>query len=67
MFNSKLLVDFIKKNNLSKTQFCKECGITLYALNKLLGPHADKTRIPVILKVACYTNIKVDDFTMRSK
>ena len=34
-WNIELIDNYIKSNNLSKTQFCKLCGISTYILKKL--------------------------------
>lgn len=52
---------FMKDNNLSKTKFCKICGIGLATFDKIL---LDKTnfRIVALFKVARVMKINVCDF-----
>ena len=35
-FNIWMIYDFLEKNKLNKTQFCKLCKISVYVLNKIL-------------------------------
>lgn len=55
--NLKPIEEFIKINNLSKTQFCKKCGISVQALNNLSG----RTRVTILFKILEFTKIKCDD------
>ena len=34
-FNTKLIDDYINENNLTKTEFCKKCGISKYHLAQI--------------------------------
>lgn len=58
--NVKIIEDYIKNNNLSKTKFCKMCGISLYNLNKILKNDLTVKIIP-LLKVIKYIDISSCD------
>ena len=48
--NVELISNFINKNNLTKTKFCKLCGISLKTLNKFYNNDFSLT-IPQLIKV----------------
>lgn len=33
-YNLKAILNYIKKENITKPEFCKRCGISLYSLNR---------------------------------
>ena len=60
-FNSIKIFTFLEENKLSRTEFCKRCGIGIDTLNKLLSGNM-KVRVKAIIKIVNYTNIIADDF-----
>ena len=49
---------YMKKHNLSKKEFSKNCGISLYILNKVMSGSVD---VPVlsVYKIAKYINVEI--------
>lgn len=60
-FNTKLIEDYRKKHNLSKTAFCKKCGISLTAYKNLSG----KTRMSIVIKIIDLLDISMEVFSGR--
>lgn len=58
--NVELISNFINKNNLTKTKFCKLCGISLKTLNKFYNNDFSLT-IPPLIKVLKVLNISSCD------
>ncbi len=54
--NCEVITNYILKNNLTKNEFCKQCKISLYALNKIFKN--DNAKMETIYKILMYTNIK---------
>lgn len=59
--NTKLLQQYLKDNNLSKTKFCELAKISLYVLNKLLNNNAN-VKFTNIYKVTALMQIKLSEF-----
>ncbi|MBO5103374.1 MAG: helix-turn-helix transcriptional regulator [Clostridia bacterium] len=54
--NTKKILDFIKKNNLSKSAFCKNCKINLGIYYKIMNGQAN-FRINALFKIAKYMQL----------
>ena len=54
--NKRLIVDYMCKHNLTKSSFCKLCGITSNSLNKILANDFSVTIAP-IFKVSKTINV----------
>ena len=59
-FNYEIIIEYMNKNNLSKTQFCKQCNISIYTLNKMLNGNLNINSL-LGLKVCKLLNIKFND------
>ena len=59
-YNIVLIIDYLITNKMSRVNFCKECGITLYALNKVLK-NETLIDLNIIKKIAKYLNVKTSD------
>ena len=59
-FNYEIIIEYMNKNNLSKTQFCKQCKISIYTLNKMLNGNLNINSL-LGLKVYNLLNIKFND------
>ena len=55
--NTKLIEEYIKSNNLSKTEFCKQCNISYSTLMRILN-NGD-FYIIALFKIARVMNVKV--------
>lgn len=55
--NTKLIEEYIKKNNLSKIKFCKQCKISYSTLLRILNNGDFK--IIALFKIARVMNVKV--------
>lgn len=58
--NKKLILDFMKENNLSKKQFCERCGIGVAVLNKYLNNNS-RFRISALSKIAKLIGVEIKD------
>lgn len=59
--NTKLIEDYIKENNLTKTEFCKLCKISTKTLYKILL-YKSKFSLIEIFKLARVMNISIINF-----
>ena len=57
---TEIFIEYMKKNNLSKREFCKKCGISMYHFNKILSNANNISFIP-FFKISVVTKIKVED------
>ena len=57
-YNSKIILDYIKDNKITKREFCKKCNISLYILNKLLCGNVNKIKISVLYNLCVILNVK---------
>lgn len=57
LINVKVFENYMKENNLNKTQFCKLCGIGLSTFNKLITNNYKHLSTMVLCKIANATNI----------
>ncbi len=57
-YNSKITLDYIKDNKITKREFCKKCNISLYILNKLLCGNVNKIKISVLYNLCVILNVK---------
>ena len=55
-FNVKLIEDFMKENNLSKTKFCKLCKVSPSVLNKILK-NKDNFYPIALCRIAKFINV----------
>ncbi|MGN1222269.1 MAG: helix-turn-helix domain-containing protein [Christensenellales bacterium] len=55
-YNTLIIYDHLFINKMTKATFCKECGISLYALNKVLK-NEKLVDINIIKKIASYLKI----------
>lgn len=58
--NIKLIDNFLKENNLTKTEFCKRCKISKYSLSKIYKNDFN-IDIVVIIKISYAINQKPCD------
>lgn len=56
-----IIREFMKKNNLTKKQFCKECDISICSLNNVLKQNTKISSL-VFIKMAIRMKIRLDDF-----
>ncbi len=56
-FNKELIENHIKENNISKTKFCKLCGISAYTLEKIIDNQ--NYRADALFKISKVINIEV--------
>lgn len=56
--NVELLKNYMKEQGLSKTEFCRQCKISIEVLNKILA-NKDNFRIIAIFKIARKLNIQI--------
>ena len=54
--NSKLITAYMEENNLSKTAFCKLCGISIQTLNRFLNN--ESVSVTSAVKVVLTMNIR---------
>ena len=59
IYNIKLLEEYIKKHNLTKSEFCKLCGICQKSLNLIFN--SKNVRLMTILKIVITTKFKMSD------
>lgn len=59
-FNQKIVLDYIKSNNLTKKEFCKRCEITYYSLAKFLN-NSRNLNIRVIIKICKLLDVEILD------
>lgn len=57
-FNTKLIKNYMRENNLSKKSFCKVCNISPLTLDKILNQKTN-IRILAIFKIARALQVKV--------
>ena len=55
-WNIDLINNYIRSNNLSKTQFCKKCGISTYILKKIYSCNMH-IGIKIWLKIADFLEV----------
>ena len=60
MINTKLIDNFLKENNLSKTQFCKLCNISLQTLKNVYLSN-NKISVKPIVKLALTMKVRLKD------
>ena len=63
--NSEIIKAFIEKNNLSKTQFCQRCHISVQTLNKVLRKEGD-CFIGTIFKIVKAMEIKISQIIIKN-
>ena len=51
LIKTELIMNYIKNNNLTKKEFCKQCNISIYILNKILN-YKTNIRITAFIKIA---------------
>ena len=56
IINTDLILEYLKKEKLSKTKFCKLCGINIISFNKILNNQMNY-RTLILLKIARQINI----------
>lgn len=64
--NTKLLINFMKENNMSQKEFAKFCNISLYCTRKLLSG-ACNINIQTLFNVCLSTKLSSDDILCRIK
>lgn len=60
-YKIELIDEFLKKNNMSKSGFCKECGISLHSLKKIYNQDFS-LRVSKVLKVANKLGVSFSNF-----
>ena len=55
--NYQLILDYIKNNKLSKSDFCKVCKISIGTLNNILINNVQNMRYTTIRKLCYYTKL----------
>lgn len=65
-FNKKIILDFMKEHNLSKSKFCKLCGFGMTTLNKILNDD-HSLRLNVLRKLSKTMDIEIKDFFTKQK
>ena len=62
MINVNLILDFIKRNKLTKKDFCKNANISVYHLNKIISSNGKcNINAIVVVKIAIYIKMKMAD------
>lgn len=60
IIKTELIQKYIEENNITKTNFCKQCKISISTLNLLLKNKA-KTKIETLIKISKSTKITIDE------
>ncbi|MBQ8444289.1 MAG: helix-turn-helix transcriptional regulator [Clostridia bacterium] len=60
-YNIKLIEDFIKKNNLTKADFCSACKISVYSLRRIYEGYT-KIRVTTLIKIVQFLHVRMKDF-----
>lgn len=60
IINTDLVFNYLKENNLTKTQFCKLCKITSSTLNKVLN-NKHNLKLRTLFKIARQLNVKISE------
>ena len=50
LYNAEIILQYLHKNNLTKTQFCKRCGISVNTLNRILARSSNMS-LRVLIKI----------------
>ena len=58
--NTKLIFDYIKNNNLTKTKFCRQCKISTSTFYKIIS--GKDFRLIALIKMAKIMNLKLSQF-----
>lgn len=61
--NVNLIKNYLKENKMSKTKFCKLCGINFSTLNKILNNQKD-FRVNALFKIAKVLNLQVYEISI---
>ncbi len=61
LINVGLISEYMSKNNLTKKEFCKKCGISLYLLNKIFNQQ-ENANIVALFKIARIMNLPICEF-----
>lgn len=64
-FNVELIENYMIENSLSRTAFCKKCGISIRTLNKIFK--GERFRTTVFLKMAPVMGVRFGDFFPRTQ
>ncbi len=62
--NVELILEYMKKNGMSKTKFARECKIAVSSLNMVLDGSLN-IGMKVILKIARYMKIEIKDMFIK--
>lgn len=65
--NYKLIQDFLASNGLSKSAFCKNCGISMQTLNNILSNKVEHLRYTTLRKVWLYTQVDINSLMNLTK
>ena len=57
--NKHIFEKFLKEHKINKTQFCKNCGISIKTFNNLLN--GKNLNVITAVKIAKYTSFKIQD------
>lgn len=66
IFNTEIILIFLKQNNLSKNAFCKLCKINPSVLNKILNQQTNFRTLSVF-KIARVMNIHVKELFIKKE
>ncbi len=61
LINVGLISEYMSANNLTKKEFCKKCGISLYLLNKIFNQQ-ENANIVALFKIARTMNLPICEF-----
>lgn len=59
LYNVKLIEDFMKENRITKTEFCKRCGLDLGTLDRVLLGHVNM-RVQALIKLSEYMQVPIE-------
>ncbi|MBO5394794.1 MAG: helix-turn-helix transcriptional regulator [Clostridia bacterium] len=58
LYNVKPIEDFMTQNKLTKTEFCKRCGLDLGTLDRVLLGHVNM-RVQALIKLSQYMQVSI--------
>ena len=64
IFNQRLIVDFMEKNNLSMSGFCKLCKISTLTYKKIFANVVDRIKIAAFFRIAKVLNASAADLIL---
>ena len=60
-YNIALIENYMKQNNLTKTDFCRACKISVYSLRRIYEGYT-KIRVTTLIKIVQFLHVRIKDF-----